>query len=299
MNAGMVEPARLKGVYDFSELLKSRGSFQAINFGEAFDQSSMMMEPVGGMDRVVAALLRKVADVVQLNARVEAVMLKKRGVDVSYRKDGVLEHLSADYCLNSIPLQLMAGIKHNFPHDYADAFVAVPRGRLLKLGLQARERFWEREQIYGGISWTSQEITQIWYPAHGIHRQKGVLLGAYSFGDALGEKLANLSPAERIELAIQQGEKLHPGYRGYIENGVSVAWHRMNFMLGCAANWTDELRAKWFARLQAPVGYHYMIGDQVSYHAGWQEGAIHSSLHALEDIDRRVRADANARGAIA
>jgi monoamine oxidase len=193
----------------------------------------------------------------------------------------------------------MAGIEHNFPDDYADAFVAVPRGRLFKLGLQARERFWEREQIYGGISWTSQDITQIWYPAHGIHRQKGVLLGAYSFGDALGEKLANLSPAERVELALQQGEKLHPGYRGYIENGVSVAWHRMNFMLGCAANWTDELRAKWFARLQAPVGSHYMIGDQVSYHPGWQEGAIHSSLHALEDIDRRVRADANARGAIA
>ena len=26
-----------------------------------------------------------------------------------------------------------------------------------------------------------QDILQIWYPSHGIHRDKGVLLGAYTF----------------------------------------------------------------------------------------------------------------------
>ena len=114
-----------------------------------------------------------------------------------------------------------------------------------------------------------------------------------------GSRLANMSPAERIELAIRQGEKVHPGYREHIENGVSVAWHRMNFMLGCAATWNQELLSKWFTRLQRPVGHHYMVGDQVSYHAGWQEGAIHSALHAIEDIDRRVRAEAHRGGAIA
>ena len=33
------------------------------------------------------------------------------------------------------------------------------------------------------------------------------------------------------------------------------------------------------------------MGDQVSLHPGWQEGAIHSALHAIADIDRRERAD--------
>jgi len=28
----------------------------------------------------------------------------------------------------------------------------------------------------------------------------------------------------------------------------------------------------------------------VSLHPGWQEGAIHSALHAISDIDRRERA---------
>jgi monoamine oxidase len=37
-----------------------------------------------------------------------------------------------------------------------------------------------------------------------------------------------------------------------------------------------------------------MIGDQISYEAGWQEGAIHSAYRAIADIDRRVRAQATA-----
>jgi monoamine oxidase len=119
-----------------------------------------------------------------------------------------------------------------------------------------------------------------------------VMLGAYTFGDETGEKFARMTPAQRIELAIQQGEKLHPGYRNYVESAVSIPWHRMNHMLGCSARWDDSVRAQWFSRLQAPVGAHYLIGDQLSYHSGWQEGAIHSAYHAIADIDRRVRGQA-------
>ena len=40
----------------------------------------------------------------------------------------------------------------------------------------------------------------------------------------------------------------------------------------------------------APGRAHYLIGDQVSYHPGWQEGAIASAHHAIADIDARERA---------
>jgi monoamine oxidase len=66
----------------------------------------------------------------------------------------------------------------------------------------------------------------------------------------------------------------------------------MNHMLGCSARWDDSVRAQWFDRLQAPVGRHYLIGDQLSYHSGWQEGAIHSAYHAIADIDKRERGQA-------
>lgn len=276
---------------ELPELLDCNFWRVAMHFTEQPDQAPMMMEPVGGMDMVVRGFMKHVGARVKTHAVVEAVTLREKGVDVVYRHNGKREKIAADFCLNNIPLHLMAGIEHNLPPSGAGCFTAVPRGKLLKIGLQARARFWERDGIYGGISWTTQDITQIWYPSHGIHKRKGVLLAAYCFGGPAADKLEAMPHAERLELAIRQGEKIHPGYRSYIESGVSIAWHRMNHMLGCAAEWTDELREKWFAALQAPAGRHYMIGDQVSYHPGWQQGAMHSALKAITDIDRRVRAE--------
>ena len=281
-------PEMLKQPLAISELMRSRFMY-LMSFGEMDDQSAMMMEPVGGMDRIVTGFMSKVGDCVRTHSQVESVRLTDTGVDVVYRNKGKRTRVQADFCLNCIPMQLLAGIDNNFPSEYSGGFTAVQRGKLFKIGLQMKERFWEREGIYGGISWTMQDITQMWYPAHGIHRDKGVMLGAYTFGDETGEKFARMTPAQRIELAIQQGEKLHPDYRNYVESGVSIPWHRMNHMLGCSARWDDSVRAQWFSRLQAPVGGHYLIGDQLSYHSGWQEGAIHSAYYAIADIDRRVR----------
>jgi monoamine oxidase len=294
--AGLVKhdytgPEARKQPLSVSELMRSRFMY-VMSFGESDDQSAMMMEPVGGMDRVVAGFMAKVGDCVRTHSQVEAVRLTDNGVDVVYRHKGKRTLVQADYCLNCIPMQLLAGIENNFPPEYAGGFTAIQRGKLFKIGLQMKERFWEREGIYGGISWTMQDIVQLWYPAHGIHRDKGVMLGAYTFADETGEKFSRLTPAQRIDLAIQQGEKLHPGYRDHVESGVSIPWHRMNHMLGCSARWDDAVRAQWFKRLQAPVGNHYLIGDQLSYHSGWQEGAIHSAFHAIADIDQRVREDA-------
>jgi monoamine oxidase len=279
-------------IRQFPELLDAEFLWRfAVHFAEGDDQAPTMLEPVGGMDRIVAAFTKHVGGRVKTRAMVESVMLRERGVEIVYRHKGKREKLTADFCLNSIPFQLMAGLEHNFPAAYAGCFTAVPRGKLLKIGLQARERFWEQEGIYGGISWTSQEVTQIWYPAHGIHRRKGVLLAAYCFGGPGAERLEAMPHAERVEAAIRQGEKIHPDYRRYVENGVSIPWHRMNHMLGCASEWNEELRAKWFGTIQASAGRHYMIGDQVSYHPGWQQGAMQSALRAIADIDSHVRSE--------
>ena len=56
----MVEPPQHKGVLDFSELLKSSFWQSNMHFAEGEDQAPMMMEPVGGMDKVVDAFMAKV-----------------------------------------------------------------------------------------------------------------------------------------------------------------------------------------------------------------------------------------------
>ena len=86
-------------------------------------------------------------------------------------------------------------------------------------------------------------------------------------------------------------------FAALIEAGVSVPWGRMNHIMGCGVRWSDEVRAKYWDRLRLPEGRHYMMGDQISYHSSWQEGALASAEFALQDMDRRVRsADAATAG---
>ncbi len=293
LRAGMAshdfaQATKLKLPQDMQQLFRS-GFMQNMAFGEGDDQAAMMMEPVGGMDGIVKGFLRKVGKLVQLHCVVQSVKVRNHGVDVTYLQKGKPLAATADFCLNCIPMHIMAGIENNFPQEYVAAMAAVPRGRLFKIGFQCRERFWEREHIYGGISWTTQDMTQMWYPAHGIHRQKGVILATYTWDPEIGNKWATMPHAARLAAAIEQGEKLHPGYASFVEKGISIPWSNMQHMLGCASEWTDELRQQYFSLLQAPAGAHYLIGDQVSYAPGWQEGAIHSAYHAMANIDARVR----------
>ncbi|MDH5214966.1 MAG: FAD-dependent oxidoreductase [Gammaproteobacteria bacterium] len=293
---GFRKAGELKGTLNFSEILNSNFWRYGMHFAETEDWAAPLMTPVGGMDNVVKAFLRKLRTPITLNAQVQSIMLRDKGVDIVYNHKGKQHMITADYCFNSIPAHFIAGIHNNFPKDYAAGLASLSRGHLSKIGLQMSKRFWEDEEIYGGITSTSQEIGEIWYPSHGIFKQKGIVLGAYLFGfsrrtRAPSNFFEKMTPEERIRFAGEQGNNIHKGYSSYIENGVSIPWGRMNHMMGCGSGWTDEVRAQYFSRLQNPEGRHYMIGDQISYHSSWQEGAFASAEFALQDLDKRVRAE--------
>src|ERR1700739_3305542 len=77
-------------------------------------------------------------------------------------------------------------------------------------------------RIYGGISWTNREITQMWYPSSGFHERQCIIVGAYVWTAEIGEVLAASPPARRLETALVSGERVHPGYRDKVADGVSV-----------------------------------------------------------------------------
>ena len=43
--------------------------------------------------------------------------------------------------------------------------------------------------------------------------------------------------------------------------------------------------------LQQASGRHYMMGDQISYHPAWQEGAVSSAHFTINEIDKREQAN--------
>jgi monoamine oxidase len=292
-SGGFIEHGTQKEIVAFSELLKSNFMRMALNANEG-ETGPVLFQPVGGMDKIVEGFVKKLPGKIYYDVLVSSVNLldDNKGIEIAYEHKGLKYKLEADYCFNSIPSHLMTGIPNNFDSDYTEALHYIRRGEAYKSAFQTKTRFWEKDDIYGGITWTNQPIRQIWYPPHGVHKQKGVILSAYDFGG--GMHFTRLSQEERLETAIRQGEKVHPDYRQQVEKGITIAWHRMNHMLGCAARWSRQRggmsahEERLYHTLQAPAGgRHYMIGDQVSVHSAWQESAILSAHWALKDMVER------------
>lgn len=282
----MLEISSPKAPIELKAMLNSSFWHGGLLGAELYDWCEPLLEPIGGMDAVVKGFLRNLRTKPLLKAQVRKIYNKDKGVEVTYEQDGKFHTIAADYCFNNIPAYLMAGIENNLSPSYMAGLNSFKRGHLFKIAYQMKERFWEREGIYGGISYTADQVAQIWYPSHDIHAPKGVILGAYTWNPKASAAFEAMTPAERLIAGAKSGEKIHPGYSKYIENGISIPWARMNHQMGCGIRMSHEDRETYFEALQKPEGRHFMIGDQISHHSGWQEGALASSEQALNQLNK-------------
>jgi monoamine oxidase len=258
-----------------------------------YDFQTTMLQPVGGMGKIGEAFARQMPNVIRYDAKVTGVRQDERGVAVTFQdlaQDGTVQETRADWCVCALPLTILSQLPINVSAAMAAAIDAVPYSSSVKIGLQFRRRFWEEdEHIFGGISYTDLPIRQISYPSSGYNLGgKGVLLGAYLFGGPNSYELTAMSPAERIAVALECGAEIHPQYPSEFENGVSVAWSRAPFTLGCAGEWTEETRREHYDNLCQIDGRIVLAGEHASYIPAWQEGAILSALDAVTRLHKRV-----------
>ncbi|NMH64055.1 flavin monoamine oxidase family protein [Shewanella salipaludis] len=145
--------------------------------------------------------------------------------------------------------------------------------------------------IFGGISWTDDPITQIWYPSTGYHDKKGTLTGCYNFAEnayKMGKEPIGVRLAQARNGAKLFGEAFGAG----LENGVAIAWQNMPYIKGGWAQWNyvDDSVAHFNVLTQGtgvnggPLNF-FIVGDQLSSLPGWQEGAIASALNALSRME--------------
>ena len=148
--------------------------------------------------------------------------------------------------------------------------------------------------IYGGISFTDDEIVQIWYPSSGFHDEKGVLTGAYNFGST-AYKWGNLSVQKRLNKARKGAKLFDNAFGGGLHDGIAIAWQNMPYIKGGWAQWhvlgddaprhfNTIAQGSRVGKKQTPV--FFVIGDQMSSLPGWQEGAIAAALNAISRVAR-------------
>jgi monoamine oxidase len=275
-----------------SDLLRS-GVWRYLLGFSRYNFQTTMFQPVGGMDMIGKAFAREVGGLIRYNAKVTEIRQNDSGVTVSYVdavNPSTVQQATADWCVCTIPLSILSQLPVDVSAPMKNAIDAVPYAGSVKVGLQFKRRFWEEDEaIYGGISYTDLPIRQIAYPNTGFNSGgRGVLLGAYLFEGANAYEFTAMPPAERVASAVEFGAMIHPQYKREFENGVAVAWHRVPFTLGCSGEWSDAGRAQHYRNLCQIDGRIVLAGEHASNLPAWQEGAILSSLDAIERLHDRV-----------
>jgi monoamine oxidase len=261
-----------------------------------YEWQPTLFQPVGGMDKIVDGFVRKIGSLIKYNTKVLDIQISNTGVTVVVEHEGKRRSINADYCISNIPLPLLKDkkIPNNFAPDFEAAVNRCKYDPTCKLGWQANERFWENDkwQIYGGISYTDDSITQMWYPSYDYFTKNGTLTGVYNYDqDAID--FGNLSPSERIRDARRGAVKFHPEFADErlvpSDRAISIAWQNIPNEGGGWANWSPDSPedAQAYARLLAPDRRFFVVGDQVSQLPGWQEGAMMSAQHVVEQIGGR------------
>jgi monoamine oxidase len=71
--------------------------------------------------------------------------------------------------LCTIPFPVLSRLDTDFKSAVKLAIARLDYIPATKLAFRAARRFWELDdQIYGDMSWTNREITQMWYPHPGF-----------------------------------------------------------------------------------------------------------------------------------
>jgi monoamine oxidase len=263
-----------------------------ILFDELIDWQATMMQPVGGMDQIPRAFEQRLGNKIRRGTEVSQIRKTADGVSVVVRdrQTGATSLIDADYAICTLPLNILADMPADFSPNVRAAMKRVQYDESLKVAFEA-PRFWEQQQIYGGISYVHGDTGVVWYPSHGFHEPSGILLGAYASGDP-ARVLAGQPLAERIEAARQAVERLHPGCSKLLTNALNVTWSQIPYSLGpWVKEWgepggNDPADSKI---LNEPDGRIYFATANLSQTPGWQEGAALSAHRVVGMIAEHAR----------
>ncbi|WP_196892737.1 flavin monoamine oxidase family protein [Aureivirga marina] len=248
-----------------------------------------LLQPVGGMDKIIDGFTDRLEDYIIYNAPITKIKVKKNGVKLVYTMNDEDFNVDVDYCISSIPAPILKKIPNNFESEFKKSLDSIEFSKATKVGWQCNNRFWESKEnhIFGGISWTTDPIRQIWYPSHDFYADKGILVGAYT-GDK--DKLGELSPDERCSISKQSVSKFHPEILDNeivpLHKGITISWQHVPYIEGSWPLWNhhdiiDATHTNAYRRLLMPDRRFYIMGDQVSTIPGWQEGAMMSAEHVV------------------
>jgi monoamine oxidase len=88
----------------------------------------------------------------------------------------------------------------------------------------------------------------------------------------------------RLEEALQDVERIHPGIREEYEVGASHAWYGDRWARGAFALFEPGQQSALQADIVRPEGRIFFAGEHCSLYHAWIQGALESGIRAAAEV---------------
>jgi monoamine oxidase len=284
-------------------------------------------EIVGGMVRLIESFrkaLTERAGIVELNCAVTGVeIVNKSKVRVTWRTSRGERQGEFDYVVCATPAGATLRLRFTPPlaPQVYEALTNISYASSGKTIIRADHRFWEKDGIFGGGSYTDLANQQIWYPSDNsdpapdadvrfgyggskpratkrVAKQKqladrpAVFTAAYMWG-ANARRFAALESERKTELILSCVEKVHPGCRAFIKdaNVVHHSWDEQESPgHGAFAFFAPGEQSRYQRYLCEPHPFQsnapqvFFAGEHLAICHAWIQNAIQSALSTVLNI---------------
>jgi monoamine oxidase len=248
------------------------------------------------MDRLPNAFYGHLQDRVRFGAEVHAIDQDPDSVTVHYKTEAGRYSLTGDYAICAIPFSVLRHVEvlTPFSREKQKAIRQLNYSASTKILFQVRDRIWETaDGIFGGATVTDLPIRRMNYPTPDPSTRRGVLLASYTWSQDAA-RWGAMDPETRLEEALEDVSRIHPGVRDVYEVGASHAWYGDRFANGAFALFQPDQHTQLQADIVRPEGRIYFAGEHCSLYHAWIQGALESGIAAARAINESAGARASA-----
>ena len=242
----------------------------------------------GGNALLPETFVKRLGDKVHFGAAVQSIEHNASGVSVAYLQKGSAQRIEADHAIIAIPGVMVPRLRFTpaLPRATADAYRKLGHGRIMKVVLQTRTRFWEkREPSYTGVV-THREAGNIYHSSTAQAGRRGLLTnycagwGAASWGP--------LGPAGQITAAKKLTHDVWRHDANEIERARSWHWNIQPWARGSYGFFAPGQMTSVRPVVAQPVGRIHFAGEHTAVWQGYMNGAVESGLRAAGEVDPAV-----------
>jgi monoamine oxidase len=255
-------------------------------------QSSLVIP--GGCDLLPKAFAAALGDRIQYRSPVLEVVHEPGGVRAVYQQGGAERLLTADRLICTAPVPALRNIAFGpeLPAAKRQIFEQLDYNPVTRIYLQTRRRFW-LDAGEAGSAFTDLPIQAVAEhpPARSAGQQGAAapgILECHVKGPE-ARRIAAMDQAAQLALAVDNMEKVHPGFKDHFETGAVVAWSSDPWAGGGYAWWRPGQLTEWMPELARPAGRVHFAGEHTSPLARTLEGALESGNRAAREVHQAPR----------